>query len=142
MSEEGLNLKKDFAKNKNRFEFNFQNQKLVFEIDQLATKSDKSVICRYGNTTVLTALTIKQLKNTNAFFPLTITFEEKFYAIGKIPNIFGKREAKPSYDAITAARTIDRSLRNFFPLTSSQEVQITNCVLSLDQACDPRIVAI
>src|SRR5256885_2634677 len=100
---------------KNRFEFSFQGKKIIFEIDQLASKSDKSVICRYGNTTVLTVLTLKQLtKNVNSFFPLSITFEEKFYAIGKIPNIFSKREGKPSYDAITAGRLIDRSLRSFF----------------------------
>src|SRR3954464_4483013 len=98
-------LKKSFSsKSKNRFEFKFHNKKIIFEIDQLATKSDKSIICRYGNTTILTVLTIKKLKNVNSFFPLNITFEEKFYAIGKIPNAFGKREAKPSYDAITAAR--------------------------------------
>src|SRR6185503_16746357 len=99
------------GKAKNRFEFNFHNKKIVFEIDQLASKSDKSVICRYGNTTVLTVLTVKQLtKNVNSFFPLTITFEEKFYSVGRIPNVFTKREGKPSYDAITAARLIDRSL--------------------------------
>ena len=128
---------------KNSFEFNFNNKKIIFEIDQLASKSDKSIICRYGNTTILTVLTIKKLaKNVNSFYPLTITFEEKFYAIGKIPNAFGKRESKPSYDAITGARLIDRSLRNFFPNSSDQEVQINNLTLSLDEDCDPRIVAI
>src|SRR2546423_5836979 len=128
---------------KNRFEFTFQNKEVIFEIDQLATKSDKSVICRYGNTTVLTVLTVKQLtKSVNSFFPLNITFEEKFYAIGKIPNVFTKREGKPSYDAITAARLIDRSLRSFFPFPSQQEVQITNSVLSFDQDCDPRVVSV
>src|SRR3954462_3952633 len=137
-------FKQDFSPNlKNRFEFNFQNKKVIFEIDQLASKSDKSIICRYGNTTVLTVLTIKQLtKNVNSFFPLSISFEEKFYAVGRIPNVFGKREGKPSYDAITAARLIDRSLRSFFPFPSNQEVQITNSVLSLDPECDPRVVAI
>ena len=130
-------------KAKQKFEFKFHNKEVVFEIDQLASKSDKSVLCRYGNTTVLTVLTLKQLtKTVNSFFPLTITFEEKFYAIGRIPNVFGKREGKPSYDAITAARLIDRSLRSFFPFPSNQEVQITSSVLSFDQDCDPRIVSI
>nr|CAG8441118.1 6552_t:CDS:2 [Entrophospora candida] len=106
---------------------NFQNKEVIFEIDQLASKSDKSILCRYGNTTVLSVLTVKQLtKNNNSFFPLTITFEEKFYAIGRIPNAFGKREGKPSYDAITSARLIDRSLRSFFPTSGNQEVQINN----------------
>ncbi|CAI2173070.1 7567_t:CDS:2 [Funneliformis geosporum] len=106
-------FKQNFPGNsKNRFEFNFHDKKVIFEIDQLASKSDKSVICRYGNTTVLTVLTLKKLtKTVNSFFPLTITFEEKFYAVGRIPNAFTKREGRPSYDAITAARLIDRSLR-------------------------------
>src|SRR3954447_16331841 len=128
---------------KSRFEFDFDQKKVIFEIDQLASKSDKSIICRYGNTTVLTVLTVKQLtKSVNSFFPLSISFEEKFYAVGRIPNAFGKREGKPSYDAITAARLIDRSLRSFFPFPSQQEVQITNSVLSFDRDCDPRIVGI
>ena len=76
-----------------------------------------------------------------SFFPLTITIEEKFYAVGRIPASFNKREGKPSYDAITAARLIDRSLRSFFPLTSNQEVQIINYVLSVDRECDPGLVA-
>ena len=101
------------------------------------------MLCRYGNTTILTVLTVKQLtKNISSFFPLSVSFEEKFYAIGRIPNVFNKREGKPSYDAVTAARLIDRSLRSFFPPTAPQEVQITNAVLSVDPECDPRIVAI
>src|SRR5436305_15065337 len=117
-------FKQNFSiRSKSRFEFDFDNKKVIFEIDQLASKSDKSIICRYGNTTFLTVLTVKQLtKSVNSFFPLNITFEEKFYAIGKIPNVFTKREGKPSYDAIVVARLIDRSLRNFFPFPSNQEV--------------------
>src|SRR3954468_5245041 len=137
-------FERDFPnKPKHRFEFRFHNKEVIFEIDQLASKSDKSVICRYGNTTILTVLTLKKLaKKVNSFFPLTITFEEKFYAVGRIPNVFGKREGRPSYDAITAARLIDRSLRSFFPFPSQQEVQITNSVLSFDQDCDPRVVSV
>ena len=137
-------LKQNFSSNsKKRFEFYFHDKEVIFELDQLASKSDKSIICRYGNTTVLTVLTTKQLtKSVNSFFPLTITFEEKFYSVGRIPNVFTKREGKPSYDAITAARLIDRSLRSFFPFPSNQEVQISNSVLSFDQDCDPRIVSI
>src|SRR6185503_9250834 len=113
-----VDLKEEFfSKQKKKFEFNFQGREVIFEIDQLATKSEKSILCRYGNTTVLTVLTVKQLaKEVNSFFPLTVTFEEKFYAVGRIPSAFGKREGKPSYDAITAARMVDRSIRNFFPL--------------------------
>jgi len=138
-----MNEKFPFPNKENKFEFNFQGKEVVFEIDQLATKSDKSVLCRYGNTTILTVLTVKQLtKSVNSFFPLNITFEEKFYAVGRIPNVFTKREGKPSYDAIITARLIDRSLRSFFPLSASQEVQITNSVLSVDPECDSRIISI
>src|SRR3954447_10490933 len=127
---------------KRRFEFNFRNQAVVFEIDHLATKSDKSILCRYGNTTILTVLTTRQLTEPKSnFFPLSITFEEKFYAIGRIPNMFAKREGKPSYDAITTARLIDRSLRSLFELPTNQEIHITNLVLTVDLHCDPRMVA-
>ncbi|MCE8162723.1 MAG: polyribonucleotide nucleotidyltransferase [Candidatus Moeniiplasma glomeromycotorum] len=127
---------------KKRFEFNFRNQAVVFEIDQLATKSDRSILCRYGNTTVLTVLTTRELtESKNSFFSLTVTFEEKFYAVGRIPGMFTKREGKPSYDAVTAARLIDRSLRSFFPFPTHQEVQITNLILTIDPPCDPRMMA-
>src|SRR5687768_14015796 len=92
---------------KRRFEFKFRGKAVIFEIDQLATKSDKSILCRHGNTTILTVLTTRNLNETqNFFFPLTVTFEEKFYAIGRIPGMFAKREGKPSYDAVTVARLI------------------------------------
>ncbi|RHZ35396.1 polyribonucleotide nucleotidyltransferase [endosymbiont GvMRE of Glomus versiforme] len=141
MSKE-ISKKAFFSRLKNRFEFNFNGKQIIFEIDCLASKSDKSIICRYGNTTVLTTLTIKRItKDVYSFFPLAVSFEEKFYAIGRIPNVFGRREGKPSYDAITTARLIDRSLRSFFPSSSQQEVQIVNSVLSLDSEYDPRIVS-
>ncbi|MCE8163728.1 MAG: polyribonucleotide nucleotidyltransferase [Candidatus Moeniiplasma glomeromycotorum] len=127
---------------KKRFEFNFRNQPVVFEIDHLATKSDKSILCRYGGTTVLTVLTVKQLSKTvSSFFHLSISFEEKFYAVGRIPGSFTKREGRPSYDAVTAARLIDRSLRSFFPFPNNQEVQITILVLTVNQKNDPRVAA-
>ena len=124
-----------------RFETNFQGKKLIFEIDQLATKSEKSILCRYGNTTVLTALCLKQSKEASNlnFAPLTVFFEEKFYSVGKIPAVFSKREGKPDYNSITIARLIDRSLRSF--LSNQYEIQITNSVLSFDPAADPRIIA-
>ncbi|CAG8467349.1 392_t:CDS:2 [Gigaspora margarita] len=132
--------KKDNESDKNKFEFNFRGREVVFEIDQLARKSDKSILGRYGNTTVLTVLIVKELaKKINSFFPLTITVEEKFYAVGRIPAQFNKREGKPSYDAITVARLIDRSLRSFFPSSGNQEVQIINHILSVDPLCDPAL---
>ena len=123
------------------FEFAFQGKKMIFEIDQLATKSERSILCRYGNTMVLTVLCLKQSKepsNLN-FVPLTVFFEEKFYSVGKIPAVFSKRESKPDYNSITIARLIDRSLRSF--LSNQHEIQITNSILSFDPTADPRIVA-
>jgi polyribonucleotide nucleotidyltransferase len=123
------------------FEFAFQGKKLIFEVDQLATKSEKSILCRYGNTMVLTVLCLKQSKepsNLN-FVPLTVFFEEKFYSVGKIPAVFSKRESKPDYNSITIARLIDRSLRSF--LSNQYEIQITNSILSFDPTADPRVVA-
>ena len=142
LKEENL-YSQDFKKNSQKFEFEYQNNKLVFEIDHVANKSDKSVICRFGNTTILSVLTVKKLHKHSSFFPLNISLEEKFYAIGKIPGSFGKREGKPSYDAITGARLIDRSLRPFFPSEKiNQEVQINNYILSLDEKHDARLAAI
>jgi polyribonucleotide nucleotidyltransferase len=128
---------------KKKFEFNFRGQEVIFEIDQLAVKSDKSVLCRYGNTTVLTVLIVKEFakKWTAPFFSLTISLEEKFYAVGRIPAAFNKREGKPSDNAITIARLIDRSLRSFFPLEANHEVQIVNYILSVDPKHDPGMVA-
>ena len=126
-----------------RFETNLQGKRLIFEIDQLATKSEKSILCSYGNTTVLTVLCLKQSKEASGlnFVPLTVFFEEKFYSVGKIPAVFSKREGKPDYNSITIARLIDRSLRSFFPLGVNQEVQIINHILSVDPACDAAMLA-
>ncbi|RHZ37514.1 polyribonucleotide nucleotidyltransferase [endosymbiont GvMRE of Glomus versiforme] len=126
-----------------KFEFTFQGKKIIFEIDQLATKSEKSVLCRYGNTVVLTVLCLKQSAESSKlnFVPLTVFFEEKFYSVGKIPAVFNKREGKPDYNSVTIARLIDRSIRSFFPLGGQYEIQITNSVLAFDSAADPRLVA-
>ena len=124
-----------------RFETNLQGKRLILEIDQLATKSEKSILCSYGNTTVLTVLCLKQSKEASSlnFVPLTVFFEEKFYSVGKIPAVFSKREGKPDYNSITIARLIDRSVRSL--LSKQYEIQITNSVLSFDPTTDPRIVA-
>jgi len=126
-----------------KFEFVFQGKKIAFEIDQLATKSEKSILCRYGDTVVLTVLCLKQSAKASKlnFVPLTIFFEEKFYSVGKIPAVFNKREGKPDYNSVTIARLIDRSIRSFFPLGDQYEIQITNSVLAFDPAADPRLVA-
>jgi len=126
-----------------KFAFDFQGKKIIFEIDQLASQSEKSILCRYGNTVVLTVLCFEQLTEENdlKFVPLTVLFEEKFYSVGKIPAVFNKREGKPDYNSVTIARLIDRSIRSFFNLEDKQKIQITSSVLAFDPADDPRIVA-
>src|SRR6185436_2193451 len=126
-----------------KFEFSFQGKKIIFEIGQLATKSEKSILCRYGDTVILTVLCLKQSTEASKlnFVPLTVFFEEKFYSVGKIPAVFNKREGKPDYNSVTIARLIDRSIRSFFPLGGQYEIQITNSVLAFDPAADPRLVA-
>jgi len=129
--------------NQQIFEFDFQGKKLIFEIDQLTSRGEKSILCRYGDTTVLTVLCSNSLTADNFvnFLPLTVFFEEKFYAVGKIPGSFSRREGKPSYESVIIARLIDRSLRGLFPQKLPKEIQITNNVLSVDPECDPRLVA-
>jgi len=134
---------KDNLANNQVFEFEFQGKKLIFEIDKLASKSGRSVLCRYGNTTVLTTLTSVSsvINRFSDFLHLTVFLEERFYSIGKFPGNFGRREGKPSEEAIKAARRIDRTLRSFFCKGITDDIQITNVVLSVDKNCDPRIVA-
>lgn len=129
--------------NQQIFQFDFQGKKLIFEIDQLISKGEKSILCRYGDTTVLTVLCSNSLTPDNFvnFLPLTVFFEEKFYAVGKIPGSFSRREGKPGYESVIVARLIDRSLRSLFPQKLQKEIQITNNVLSVDSECDPRLVA-
>lgn len=130
--------------NENSFEYNFEGKKLVFEIDNIAVKCSKSVICRFENTVVLTVLTVKKgTKKVYPFFPLSVFFEERSYASGRIPNVFNRREGKPNYDAIKAARLIDHSLRNFFSSNEIDlEVQISNLVVSVDKECSPVLAAV
>lgn len=128
------------------FECEFEGKKIIFEVDKLGIKGNKSVVCRYEDTVVLTVLTIKNsVKEALPFFPLTVLFEERFYAVGRIPSSFGKREAKPSNFSVVAARTIDHSLRSFFPTRVEEidhEVQITNLVLSVGKSNNPLLAAL
>lgn len=126
----------------NKFEFKLRGEKLILEIDKLSNKNEKSVVCRYGNTVVLTILTLKEVEKFNSFFPLNVIIRERGYSIGKIPKSFGKREGKSSNESITTSRIIDRSLRSLLPNYSKVEVKITNNILSFDKNYDPRIICI
>ncbi|MGY3709040.1 polyribonucleotide nucleotidyltransferase [Granulicatella adiacens] len=123
------------------FSYNWGGRQLQVEIGQLAKQANGAVLVRYGDTVVLTAAVgTKQAKDTD-FFPLTVNYEEKMYAAGKIPGGFIKREGRPSEHATLTARLIDRPIRPMFAEGFRNEVQITNTVMSVDPNCPPEIAA-
>ena len=123
------------------FSYNWGGRQLIVEIGQLAKQANGAVLVRYGDTVVLTAAVgTKQAKDTD-FFPLTVNYEEKMYAAGKIPGGFIKREGRPSEHATLTARLIDRPIRPMFAEGFRNEVQITNTVMSVDPNCPPEMAA-
>ena len=123
------------------FSYNWGGRQLTVEIGQLAKQANGAVLVRYGDTVVLTAaVCTKQAKDTD-FFPLTVNYEEKMYAAGKIPGGFIKREGRPSEHATLTARLIDRPIRPMFAEGFRNEVQITNTVMSVDPNCPPEMAA-
>ncbi len=123
------------------FSYNWGGRQLTVEIGQLAKQANGAGLVRYGDTVVLTAAVgTKQAKDTD-FFPLTVNYEEKMYAAGKIPGGFIKREGRPSEHATLTARLIDRPIRPMFAEGFRNEVQITNTVMSVDPNCPPEMAA-
>ena len=122
-------------------EINWNGKTLTLETGRIARQAS-SVVAKMGNTTVLCAVTVaKKAAEGIDFFPLTINYLEKFYAAGKIPGGFFKREAKPSDNATLTARLIDRPLRPLFN-NFYNEVNVVCTVLSYDPECNPDIVAL
>ncbi|MBC7073955.1 polyribonucleotide nucleotidyltransferase, partial [Candidatus Parcubacteria bacterium] len=126
------------------FEIQLGREKLIAEINDLAEKASGSCFIRYGGSMVLSTVTAsKEEKENIEFFPLTVEYEERYYAAGKIKGPrFVKRETRPSDEAICNARMIDRALRPLFPLEFKREVQIINTVLSWDAQNDPDILGL
>lgn len=124
------------------FELEFNNTKIVIEIGELAKQANSACLVRYGDTAVLTAVTVSKDQMNLDFFPLTVLYNEKFYAVGKIPGGFIKREGRPSEHATLTARLIDRPLRPLFPEGFRNEVQVVNTVLSVDQDKSPELTAL
>ena len=123
------------------YSYEWGGRLLQVEIGQLAKQANGAVLVRYGDTVVLTAAVgTKQAKDTD-FFPLTVNYEEKMYAAGKIPGGFIKREGRPSEHATLTARLIDRPIRPMFAEGFRNEVQITNTVMSVDTNCPPEMAA-
>ena len=124
------------------FKLDFYGRKLIVEHGELAKQATGSVLVRYNDTVVLTAVVVNQNVNLlSDFFPLTVNYQEKLYSVGKIPGGFIKREGRPSENATLAARMIDRPMRPLFPEGFKNEVQIINTVLSVDQDCSPELTA-
>ncbi|MGO2695677.1 polyribonucleotide nucleotidyltransferase [Bavariicoccus seileri] len=123
------------------YRFQLGGRLLQVEIGQLAKQANGAVLVRYGDTVVLTAAVGSKESSGADFFPLTVNYNEKMYAAGKIPGGFIKREGRPSERATLTARLIDRPIRPMFPEGYRNEVQITNTVLSVDQDCSPEIAA-
>lgn len=123
------------------FKTTWGGRPLEVEVGQLAKQANGAVLVRYGDTVVLSAaVASKEAKDTD-FFPLTINYEEKMYAVGKIPGGFIKREGRPSTDATLTARLIDRPIRPMFAEGFRNEVQVTNIVMSVEQDCSPAMAA-
>lgn len=124
---------------KQEFQFEFCGRGITVETGEIAKQADGAVIVRYGDTvTISTACASNQAKEGIDFFPLTVSFEEKLYSVGRIPGGFLRREGRPSEHATLTARMIDRPIRPLFAEGFRNEVQVVNTVLSVDQdaPCD------
>ncbi|MHA6484349.1 polyribonucleotide nucleotidyltransferase [Paenibacillus sp. strain BS8-2] len=111
------------------------------ETGRLAKQANAAVTVRYGETVILCTVTASTEPKDLDFFPLTVNYEERLYAVGKIPGGFIKREGRPSEKAILSSRLTDRPIRPLFPEGFRNDVQIANIVMSVDQDCSPEIAA-
>ncbi|MCS0787168.1 polyribonucleotide nucleotidyltransferase [Cytobacillus firmus] len=129
------------GQDKHVYSLEWAGRKLTVEIGQLAKQANGAVLVRYGDTVVLsTATASKEPKNLD-FFPLTVNYEERLYAVGKIPGGFIKREGRPSEKAILASRLIDRPIRPLFADGFRNDVQVVSMVMSVDQNCSSEMAA-
>ncbi len=124
-----------------RVEMMLGGRPLSLETGKLAKQANAAVTVRYGDTVVLCTVTASTDPKDLDFFPLTVNYEERLYAVGKIPGGFIKREGRPSEKAILASRLTDRPIRPLFPEGFRNDVQIANIVMSVDQDCSPDIAA-
>ena len=126
-----------------RKEIEWGGRKLVLETGKMARQADGAVLVSYGDTIVLcTAVGVKTAKAGQDFFPLTVNYQEKTYAAGKIPGGFFKREGRPTEAEVLNSRLIDRPIRPLFPQGFRNEVQVVATVLSHDLENDPAVVAL
>lgn len=125
-----------------KFTKSFAKRELIIELGKTNSPSNGECWVTYGDTVVMTHVTMARTKRQDIdFFPLSVEYEEKFYAVGKIPGSFLKREGKPSENAILVARCIDRFIRPFFPKDMRNDVSVVCTVLSCDLDNSPEICA-
>lgn len=123
------------------FSTTLAGRELSVEVGQLAKQANGAVMVRYGDTAVLSTATASKQPKQVSFFPLTVNYEERLYAVGKIPGGFIKREGRPSERATLASRLIDRPIRPLFADGFRNEVQVISIVMSVDQDCSSEIAA-
>jgi len=125
------------------FELDFRGKKITVETGELAKQANGAVFIRYGDTATLsTAVVSKEVDILSDFFPLTVVYMEKLYAVGKIPGGFIKREGRPSENSTLSARMIDRPMRPLFPEDFRNKVDVVNEILSVDQDYSPDMMAL
>lgn len=127
---------------KHVFSMDWAGRPLTVEIGELAKQANGACLVRYGDSAVLCTVTASKEPKSVDFFPLTVNYEERLYAVGKIPGGFIKREGRPSEEAILASRLIDRPIRPLFPDGFRNEVQVVDLVMSVDQNCSTEISAL
>ena len=129
------------SETKQVFSTTINGKDLTVEVGELAKQANGACMVHYGDTSVLCAVTASKEPKDLPFFPLTVNYEEKLYAVGKIPGGFIKREGRPSEKAILTSRLIDRPIRPLFPDGFRNEVQVISTVMSVDQDCSSEIAA-
>lgn len=128
---------------KHTYTYSIANREFVVDTGHVAKQANGAVIISFGDTAILSTVTGRRERNKAMdFFPLTVNYEERMYAAGKIPGGFNRREGRPSTDATLAARLIDRPLRPLFPKGFKNEVQVVNTVVSMDNDCSPETIAL
>ncbi|MCG7342916.1 polyribonucleotide nucleotidyltransferase [Sporosarcina sp. ACRSL] len=123
------------------YSFDWAGRPLTIETGQLAKQANGAVLVRYGDTTVLSTATASKNPKALDFFPLTVNYEERLYAVGKIPGGFIKREGRPSEKAVLTSRLIDRPIRPLFADGFRNDVQVISLVMSVDQNCSSEMAA-
>ena len=125
-----------------QFEMELAGRTLRVDVGRVAKQANGAVLMHYGDTTVLcTATASEKPREGIDFFPLSVEYNERMYAVGKIPGGFNKREGKASENAVLTDRVIDRPMRPLFPKDYRNDVTLENLVLSVDQDCSPELTA-